>query len=62
MENIVTFYYRGIRVRQKRERIAHFTALGCGSINWIDSNRDNAHTALFEIRQPRLKTPQLGVT
>ena len=35
--------------------------MGCGSVDWIDTNRRDTNAAFLKIRQPLLKTPQLGV-
>ena len=36
--------------------------MGCGALDWIDTNRHDTNAAFLKIRQPLLKTPQLGVT
>ena len=62
MKNIVALNNRGIRVGQKRKCVSHLPGVSLRGLDRIDADGRNLHPARFEIPQPALKTPQLGVT
>ncbi len=61
MQHIVSANNLRFRIGKQRKRIAELLRLPLVNIRRINADADNANVTRLELRQPLLKTPQLGV-
>ena len=61
MQDIVSANNLRLRIGQQRKRVPALLRLPLVNIRRIDADADNAKATCLELRQPLLKTPQLGV-
>jgi hypothetical protein len=61
MQHIVSADNCRLRIGKQRKFVPELLRLPLVNIRWIDADGDNANATRFELGQPLLKTPQLGV-
>jgi hypothetical protein len=62
VQQIVPLHHSGLRIGEKRKGEAHLLAMPLIGVFRVDADRGDANASRIKVRQPPLKTPQLGVT
>lgn len=61
MQKVITPNHFGTRIGKERVSKTHLLTMALIRLWRVDTNGNNTDTALVEVREPLLKTPQLGV-